>query len=280
MTTGIAVTIGLNSVNTNHYVGRLVDLDACENDAVDMAKIAKSRGFEVRTLLARYATRKHVIEEIGSAAAVLKPGDTFMLSFSGHGAQLIDQNGDDKDGLDETICLYDKQLVDDELFLLFGQFVPGVRILVFSDSCHSGTVVKGGVDQHQPQMDITTTNVDMNGTKYRFLPIDVQIKTYRKNKEYYDGILAREEFRTAKKKIRASILLISGCKDEQYSRDGWVNSLFTSQLLKVWHEGNFKGSYRDFHSQIVKLMPPYQTPNYYRVGKKNDSFEKQRPFTL
>src|SRR4030065_82189 len=52
-------------------------------------------------------------------------------------------NGDaEDDGLDETWCLYDGEFLDDELFELWTKFQPGVRILAFSDSCHSGTVLK------------------------------------------------------------------------------------------------------------------------------------------
>jgi len=42
--------------------------------------------------------------------------------------------------MDETWVLYDRQLVDDELYKIWSKFKPGVRILVLSDSCHSGTV--------------------------------------------------------------------------------------------------------------------------------------------
>jgi hypothetical protein len=36
--------------------------------------------------------------------------------------------------------------------------------------------------------------------------------------------------------IKAPVLLISGCQDNQYSADGAFNGLFTSQLLTVWKE--------------------------------------------
>ena len=52
--------------------------------------------------------------------------------------------GDEADKQDETWCLYDGQLIDDELYFELSKFAPGVRILVLSDSCHSGTVVRAG----------------------------------------------------------------------------------------------------------------------------------------
>ena len=65
-----------------------------------------------------------------------------MLTYSGHGGQLKDENNDEDDFLDETWCLYDRQYVDDELNARLRDFKPGVKIFVLSDACHSGTVVK------------------------------------------------------------------------------------------------------------------------------------------
>lgn len=45
-----------------------------------------------------------------------------MLSYSGHGGQLPDLNGDESDGRDETWCFFDGELVDDELYNSFSQF--------------------------------------------------------------------------------------------------------------------------------------------------------------
>ena len=50
------------------------------------------------------------------AAKALKPGDLFFLTYSGHGGQVPDVTGDEDDKQDETWCLYDGQLIDDELY--------------------------------------------------------------------------------------------------------------------------------------------------------------------
>ena len=76
------------------------------------------------------------------AARKLKAGDLFFLSYSGHGGQVPDVSGDEPDKQDETWCLHDGQLIDDELYLELSRFQKGVRILVLSDSCHSGTVTR------------------------------------------------------------------------------------------------------------------------------------------
>jgi len=67
MPKGLALTIGLNAVNPNRYSGWSGALTACEADAQDMASIAKSQKFKVKTLLTRDATRAGVIAEMTKA---------------------------------------------------------------------------------------------------------------------------------------------------------------------------------------------------------------------
>jgi hypothetical protein len=277
MPKGLALALGLNAVDPKHYAGWNGELNACEADAGDMADIAKTRKFAVKTLLTKAATRKAVSTEITKAAKSLKAGDLFMLTYSGHGGQLPDLNGDEPDGQDETWCLYDGELVDDELYRLLGKFREGVRILVFSDSCHSGSVVKA-VYYHGIAA-VRSTGA-MTQVRYRAMPPDVALRTYRLNREFYDPILRTADLAKAQQAIKASVLLISGCQDNQLSSDGDFNGLFTGMLLRVWNQGKFVGTYRTFHKTIVQRMPPEQTPNYFRAGTVNTAFAAQKPFTI
>ena len=278
MAKGIAITTGLNSVDPSHYGGWSGDLAACEADAKDMAHIGESKGFEVKTLLTKHATRTNLIKAVTEAADVLKSGDVFMLSYSGHGGQIPDRNSDEDDAQDETWCLYDGQLVDDETYSLLGKFERGVRVLVFSDSCHSGTAVKQAY--HHTTGKIVRLNETASGTRYRFMPPEVAVRTYRQNKSFYDPILGNPAIREARDTVKSSVILISGCQDNQFSADGIFNGLFTANLLQVWNEGKFRNRYRAFHRAISERMPPDQTPNFFRVGELNLSFERQIPFTI
>jgi len=278
MAKGLALTMGLNLVDPKHYGGWSGELNACEADAEDMASIAKSKRFEVKTLLTRAATRTQVTRSILNAAKKLKSGDIFMLSYSGHGGQLPDLNNDEPDAQDETWCLYDGELVDDELYALFGRFARGVRILVFSDSCHSGTIVK--IAYYQGTAAVRSSGIGSQAVRYRFMPPDVALRTYRNNRKFYDKLLKNIKLRDAKAAVKASVLLISGCQDNQLSSDGDFNGLFTAQLLRVWKNGTFKGNYKGFHKAIIRRMPPDQTPNYFWAGQQDVTFETQRPFTI
>jgi metacaspase-1 len=154
----------------------------------------------------------------------------------------------------------------------------GVRVLVLSDSCHSGTVTRAAEIEALIGAGAMRLFNELNELHYKMMPPEVAAQVYREKREKYDPIL-REKNQGDKVKARASILLISGCQDNQRSLDGPKNSLFTAKLLDVWRGGAFDGDYRDFHGAIIAKMPPFQSPNYFWVGIPSLSFERQKPFT-
>jgi metacaspase-1 len=83
MAIGIALHIGLNSVDPHKYEGWSGPLNACEADANDMADLAHTQGFAAAKLLTKKATRDAVLKGIADAAKRLKGGDIFFLTYSG-----------------------------------------------------------------------------------------------------------------------------------------------------------------------------------------------------
>jgi hypothetical protein len=262
---GLSIHIGLNSVDPSHYNNWDGRLKNCENDAKDMESIARSTGFQTTTLLTRDATASNFSRQMALAAETLQPGDFLLLTYAGHGGQIPDVNGDEDDGKDETWVLYDRMLIDDELYSICGKFNAGVRIVMVSDSCHSGTMAR---------------DPSYAGINSRAIPDDVIEATYRDYQGIYDSITwgciggDRAE-------MTASIIQISGCQDNQTSGDGTNgNGVFTEKLKQVWDGGSFSGTYFEFCRQIRLRMPPNQTPNFYTVGVKDSSFENQVPFRI
>jgi|SoiMethySBSTD1v2_1073268.scaffolds.fasta_scaffold103949_2 hypothetical protein len=269
---GISLHIGLNSVDPQRYEGWSGPLNACEADANDMADLAQAGSFSFTKLLTRQATREAVLNGIGDAAKNLKSGDIFFLTYSGHGGQAPDLNNEEPDGMDETWCLYDGQLIDDELYSSWGAFASGVRIFLLSDSCHSGTVSKAIHYREKLRSGLPPV--------YRAMPDEVALRVYQNNKSFYDPILKNRNLSEALSAVKASVLLISGCQDNQLSMDGTFNGLFTGTLKTVWNGGTFDGSYRRFHTAIGSKMPPDQTPKLSLVGASNPAFIAQKPLTL
>jgi len=265
MPTGIAITIGLNEVDPNHYVdgqgnpwsGRL---NACENDARDLGELAKSLGFEWNgPLLTQHATSVAVKQQVAEIAGRLQPGDLFMLTYSGHGSQVANTNPEDdpeQDKLDETWCLYDREFLDDELFSLFSLFAPGVRVVVFSDSCHSGTVAKAAPGEPIDEFAVA-----------KMLPLDVSTATEKKNEALYSQ-LQRDIPTKRLQSVAATVVLISGCQDNELSRDGRLNGAFTGALLEAWNDPDARRSLPKLRDKASELIPDAynQHPNYSIYG--------------
>jgi metacaspase-1 len=172
------------------------------------------------------------------------------------------------DQYDETWVLYDRQLVDDELYALWSRFAEGVRVVMLSDSCHSGTVARAMVVMRSPAQAIG-----------RRMPLDVEEETYRAHKQEYDEIQSRIPPRTASP-VQATIALVSGCMDNQTSADGRVNGRFTGRLLEVWDGGSFRGNLRKLRDAITLRMPEDQTPNYYVVGREDPKLLGRQAFEI
>jgi len=289
--TAISLHIGLNSVNPAEYSGWTGPLGACEFDARDLAALAKAQGMAPTVLMTKQATRAAALAAIRKASQQLKSGDLFFLSYSGHGGQVDDVSGEEDDKLDETWCLYDGQLIDDELYLELSRFAKGVRVLVLSDSCHSGTVTRA----RPPQ-------IDPSGPRPRLMPPDVAKQVYADHRNFYDK-LQREVMKASKSaasidpdaalaqvgastrltnvaaRCKASVILISGCQDDQTSMDGTHNGAFTEQVLKVWAKGAYRGSYTKFHAAVRAKLPSTQKPNFFQLGPAT-AFAKQQPFAV
>jgi hypothetical protein len=279
MARGISLHVGLNRVDPAHYQGWDGALTACEFDANDMRAIAESQGFEARSLLTAEATSDAVLTAIERAAGELDRGDLFLCTYSGHGGQVPDRNGEgEEDRSDETWVAHDRQIVDDELYAQWGRFAPGVRIFVLSDSCHSGTVVRD-IEAEVPDPVSTRQKAAAGSPRYRAMPRDVMIATYRANAKLYDAIQERLPGAEGADPA-ATVLLISGCRDDQLSLDGFSNGLFTENLRAVWGDGAWAGGHAEFREAIRARMPAKQQPNYLRVGAANPEFERQKPFTV
>ena len=240
MARGISVHIGMNEVDPDHYAGWSGPLGACEKDANDMHALASKQGFEATMLKTRAATRDSVSHAISAAAAELQRGDYFLMSYSGHGGQVKDVNGDEDDGLDETWCLFDGQLIDDELGVLWSEFKPGVRVMVISDSCHSGTVTKA-IPGSDSLMDMSTGpmsgSYEYEGSVYRFMPRERSRETYRENRSFYDEI--QYQLPSPPPRIMTTVRLMSGCQDDQLSYEG---------------ENNGRDEYPTFHFYMIGIV--------------------------
>lgn len=299
MKRGISLNIGVKMFDLEKIPGYSSDseLNASEFDARDMHDIATTAGFEAKLLLGPAATGSEVRDRIQDAANRLDAGDIFMLTFSGHGESQIDDNNHDEE-FDQYWFLYDELFSDDELDALWHNFRAGVRILMISDSCHSGTMyqMKKQLNGHSNPAEssplfgwyheLDKTPQLCSGLKKIKMPRPLPTSTGSTREKM--AALRTNMVKRAREKspkgdvgdIQANLIYLSACADNQLADDGVRNSLFTGTLRQVWQNGAFAKDYRAFHAAILKAMPPYQSPGYATLGPNPLAFEQQRPFTI
>ncbi|MEN0006246.1 MAG: caspase family protein [Bacteroidota bacterium] len=242
MPKGFALHIGLNYISVKHHKwdGRL---GSCVNDALAMQQIATQEGFEPVALLANEeANINAVIAQFEYLSKVAQAGDLVMITYSGHGGQVLDLNGDEDDGKDETWVLYDKELIDDKICYLLQEFREDVRILIISDSCHSGSVTRSGGKA------TARTTV---------------------------GQLQNEV-----SKVKASVCLLAACQEYEKASAGTHLSKYTEALVKIWDSGKFRGTYADLSEAILRTQPLSRNPVHQIMGKSTEWLKSGRPFVI
>jgi metacaspase-1 len=294
MPKAISVHIGLNNVDPAAYGGWDGTLVGCINDAHELAMIATGEGYRTSILTDRQATAATVLSAIRAAATRLTAGDIFLLTYSGHGGQMedIEQEGEEPRGFDETWVCWDRQLLDDEVHAALAGFARDVRIVVVSDTCHCGTVIRHGMAPSPP---VRTPD---GARRARMIPAAVASRdTNRRHSMYLRARRnARAELRRTMAELRtltrrqagmrkptdciaARVVLLAACQDNQVAYDGPGNGAFTAALLSVWNGGRYAGTYPEFLS-VIRARLVAQTPTYLAVGHGNPAWEATRPFTV
>lgn len=139
-----ALLLGINDyLNVNHLRGCLRDVENMAGVLVDVFGFAAGN---VKTLTDRRVVKSEVKKQMAWLFKDVEAGDRVVLHFSGHGSYTADQNGDEDDGRDELVCLYDMDfdqpdsyLLDDELRAWTETKPEGVRLTIVLDNCNSGT---------------------------------------------------------------------------------------------------------------------------------------------
>lgn len=246
MAKGLALLTGLKGVDPAAYGGwdGKSGCYGCELDVANMALVLGSAGgFSINTLKTGQATAAAILRGIESAANTLTAGDMFVFYYSGHGGQQPDRDGDESDGKDETLVAYDRELIDDELAMLWPKFAQGVRIVMVSDSCNSGTNYRG-------------------------------LRTVRTQTPIVFGKVPG---------MKAQMIHYSGCRDGGTSAGYQQGGSFTMALCEVWDQGRFVGTYQQLYEKVrakLQAAGEEQEPQFNVVGPVSPAFLQSRPFSI
>ena len=238
-------------IGINDYPGTQNDLSGCINDANDWAAELAGRGFAVSKMLDSQATHAAMTAGIASLINGAIKGDTLVITYSGHGTWVPDSSGDEPDGRDEGLCPYDigsaGPLLDDQIRQMFAARAAGVRILLLSDSCHSGSVTRGIED-----------DLDPGHPRARFMPLEAWMPANE-----LPPASARPTHLVGGLKRSGGDLLLSGCLDTQYSWDtsfkGRPNGAFTYYAIKTLRESK-PANYDAWFKAIRAYLPSTKLP--------------------
>ncbi len=243
-----ALCVGINKFK---FLPQSSWLNGCVNDAEDLAAmLEKKYGFDaadITVLRDAKAAKKPVMAELNKLvdAAVAGTATHLVFTFSSHGTQVPDTNGDESDSLDEAFACYDINnsgdawdtdtvISDDELAALFARLPKGVLMDVVLDTCHSGTGLKS--------LDL------LPGRRPRFLPAPTPRAVIAN--ESKDTRSLRDMVKTAK--LSAPVLM-AACRSDQTAADalidGRYNGAFTYNFVKSLQDDGTVG-----RAEVLKLV--------------------------
>lgn len=274
-----ALLVGVNRVDpaAPDYAGWDGKLEQPEADAIRFWKLLSDLGFyreDVWTLFTEGATEMNVASAVRKQLEDLTAGDLLVLYYSGHGGQRPDRSGDELDGKDETLCLFDRQLEDDKLPALVARGAAGVRILFVTDSCNAGTNFKGPAPSPATQA-------------------TVRRRPYRVRADRLGG-------------FRGELIHLGGCRDGYSSMETAAGGVFTNALIAAvrghaaagtgrsrgaragwrrfwsWLRGREEGTsaqdagaaygYREWYEDARRIMGRDQVPVYAEHGAVSAAF--------
>lgn len=182
-----ALVFGLNYNGTNNQ------LNGCINDASNISNFLKGVGFKHQNInmitdeTQVKPTASNMINSIINFIKSGNEGDLLFLYYSGHGSQTYDYSGDERDGKDELIVSIDSYGITDDYLkkIIQDNLSKNVTLFYLFDCCNSGTILD---------------------LKYEYLSLnDYNLK----NKSVITD--------TNDSETLSNVILLSGCRDEQYS---------------------------------------------------------------
>ncbi|PWN42937.1 peptidase C14 [Ceraceosorus guamensis] len=229
-----ALLIGIN------YRGTRAELRGCWNDVENMKRFISQRGYHSDDMVVltdassdprSIPTRQNMTAAMHWLVRGAAPGDALFFHFSGHGGQAKATQGDEADGMNETILPLDYeragQMEDDELHAIMVRPLPvGCRLTALFDSCHSGTALdlpyvystSGNIKEPNVAMDVGKGILNA-GMSYARGDLGGMVKGLFSTFKGASGSSEAEEITKQTRSSGADVIMLSGCKDAQTSAD-------------------------------------------------------------
>jgi len=252
-TRNYALHVGINEFSRDAFPYPISPLAGCVNDAKYYATLTKDFTEKPMLLTNSKATRLAFGNWVKDTASKAIAGDTVIISLSTHGSTIQDFNNDEvNDDQDETLVLYDGFLIDDEIAELYSNFAAGVDIIQISDTCHSGTITKN----------INAIKAKSYNHTVRWVDSPVIYQAFKKNEEKYRqewSRLGEGNLVQKLKTVRANVINISGCKDDQLSQEFEGKGLMSRCFEEIF-VSNKGFTLREFHDKLKVRMADFTSP--------------------
>jgi len=200
-----------------NYIGTSSALNGCINDINNINNfLVKNCGYDPKNITImtddpkcqRKPTKENMEAGIRALSVGCKAGDTIVFYYSGHGSDIKDSNGDESDGRDNVLVPLDYEsrgiITDDWLFTNLASVLPaGVTLWVFTDCCHSGTMM-------DLQYNLQCNSVCKNPKPIKYNSADWS--------NQFGMSTERNKLTTA------DVYLFSGCLDPQTSADATIRN--------------------------------------------------------
>jgi hypothetical protein len=235
-----ALLIGCN------YIGTQYQLNGCINDVENIQNKLKTQyGFNNISIMTDNTTKKptkaNILDELKNLLSSANSGDKLFLTFSGHGTNMKDTSGDEKDGLDEMFVPLDFNCISDDEIKRFinNNLKKDVTLFTLFDCCHSGTILD---------------------LRYQYF-----------DSENYDNSTEN----TKETETIGNVIMISGCRDKQTSADAYINSTFQGAMTWAFLETVNKNPNLSWKDLITSMRSSLKTSKYEQIpqlssGKKLD----------
>jgi hypothetical protein len=223
-----ALVIGINTyANLKPPFNKL---NGCVNDAEAMSQTLREQfGFaaaDIELLTDEHATREAILGAFDRLVDRTATGDLVVVHYSGHGSQVPDLEGDEPDGLDETIVPHDsgradpetgsgpanRDITDDEIYERLRKLSAKTdAITLIFDSCHSGTISRDAFGELTRYVE-----PDLRAESGRPKP-SVSPEAIAELKQALQSSGSRDVGPTGFLPLNSSYVLIAGCSDKERS---------------------------------------------------------------
>lgn len=211
MNKALIVGVGKYKNPDNNLPGIQLDVDMAQQLAQRLGIASKNILFlrdEAATIQGMRNSLKWLTEDVGNT-------DRVMIYVSSHGSYVPDKNGDEKDGVDETLYMYDGHFIDDEFYSALRK-IPSTNVVVFVDACHSGTGTRA----------LKPNAYNLTGGKVKAVPGLGSKAPADKSAPTYNAASAKDS------SGQDNYIAMGAAQDDQQSMATDHGSLFTLALLE------------------------------------------------